>query len=250
MIKLNIQRFNSTNKTTHYELSQYVSSDLPTYLVDYNSDMSKIDTGINTAKTTADTASTAATNAQTTAETAQTTANTAVTNAATAQTTANNVNTKVGELASLVTTDKSSIIAAINEVKGNTNTNASGISTLDTEVSGLEGVVLFESSEPNGTAGSIVLSQALSNFDEFEVIYGGNLAGFDIKVERFSTESTNISLFRTNIVSGNLYLYATEYTITGTNFNVSAYARGPINNIAYDSNFNYVKKIIGYKYNW
>ena len=44
----------STNKTTHYELSQYVSSDKPTYLSDYNGDMLKIDTAINTAKTTAD----------------------------------------------------------------------------------------------------------------------------------------------------------------------------------------------------
>ena len=59
----------STNKTTHYELSQYVSSDKPTYLVDYNGDMAKIDTGINAAKTTADTANTAATNAATAAET-------------------------------------------------------------------------------------------------------------------------------------------------------------------------------------
>lgn len=36
----------STNKTSHYNLSQYVSSDKPTYLVDYNTDMSNIDTGI------------------------------------------------------------------------------------------------------------------------------------------------------------------------------------------------------------
>ena len=36
----------STNKTTNYELSQYVGSDKPTYLGDYNSDMLKIDTAI------------------------------------------------------------------------------------------------------------------------------------------------------------------------------------------------------------
>ena len=35
-MKLDIQLFASTNKTTHYNLSQYVSSDKPTYLVDYN----------------------------------------------------------------------------------------------------------------------------------------------------------------------------------------------------------------------
>lgn len=36
----------STNKTTYYELSQYIGTDKPTYLGDYNSDMSKIDAGI------------------------------------------------------------------------------------------------------------------------------------------------------------------------------------------------------------
>ena len=44
----------STNKTTNYELSQYVASDKPTYLVDYNGDMSKIDTAIYNAKSEAD----------------------------------------------------------------------------------------------------------------------------------------------------------------------------------------------------
>lgn len=33
----------ATNKTENYELSQFVGSDRPTWLGDYNSDMSKID---------------------------------------------------------------------------------------------------------------------------------------------------------------------------------------------------------------
>lgn len=40
----------STNKTTNYELSQFVSSDIPAWLTDYNGDMSKIDAGIHAAK--------------------------------------------------------------------------------------------------------------------------------------------------------------------------------------------------------
>ena len=43
----------STNKTSHYNLSQYIGSDKPTYLVDYNTDMNNIDTGIYNAQTTA-----------------------------------------------------------------------------------------------------------------------------------------------------------------------------------------------------
>lgn len=47
----------STNKTTYYELSQYIGTDKPTYLGDYNSDMSKIDAGIHGAEDKATTAS-------------------------------------------------------------------------------------------------------------------------------------------------------------------------------------------------
>ena len=115
----------STNKTTHYDLSQYVSSDKPTYLTDYNGDMLKIDTGINSAKTTADTASTAATNAGTAAETAQTTANTAITNAAAAQSTADGNTTKIGTLANLTTSEKTNLVGAINEVNDKVETTKS-----------------------------------------------------------------------------------------------------------------------------
>ena len=46
----------STNKTSYYNLSQYIGNDKPTYLGDYNSDMSKIDEGIHSAVETATTA--------------------------------------------------------------------------------------------------------------------------------------------------------------------------------------------------
>lgn len=93
----------STNKTTYYELSQYVGSDKPTYLGDYNSDMLKIDTGLHaaadaadTAVTTANAANSAATSASTTASTALSTANTASTTASQAQTTAETALTNAG----------------------------------------------------------------------------------------------------------------------------------------------------------
>lgn len=47
----------STNKTNYYDLSQYIGTDKPTYLGDYNSDMSKIDAGIRDADDKATTAS-------------------------------------------------------------------------------------------------------------------------------------------------------------------------------------------------
>lgn len=47
----------STNKTTYYDLSQYIGTDKPTYLGDYNADMAKIDAGIHGANDKATTAS-------------------------------------------------------------------------------------------------------------------------------------------------------------------------------------------------
>ena len=93
----------STNKTTNYELNQYIGTDKPTYLTDYNGDMFKIDaqmkvnatnvataiSGAESAISTANSANTTATQANTTAQTALSTANTASTNATNAQSTAN-----------------------------------------------------------------------------------------------------------------------------------------------------------------
>ena len=52
----------STNKTPEYELSQFIATDKPAWLSDYNGDMLKIDTGIAEAKAVADAASATAGN--------------------------------------------------------------------------------------------------------------------------------------------------------------------------------------------
>lgn len=89
----------STNKTTHYNLSQYIASDKPTYLVDYNSDMSNIDTGIHEAKAEADT-------------------NTAA----------------IGSLSDLNTTVKSDLVSAVNEVEGRVDTLETTVSGHTTSI--------------------------------------------------------------------------------------------------------------------
>ena len=78
----------STNKTTNYELSQYVGSDKPTYLGDYNGDMLKIDTQMKLNATAASTADSKATTAGTNAATALENAATADSKAVTAGETA------------------------------------------------------------------------------------------------------------------------------------------------------------------
>ena len=171
----------STNKTPHYNLSQYIANDKPTYLGDYNTDMSRIDTAINNAQDSADTAATSATNAQTAAETAQTTATTAVTNAAAAQTSADSANTKIGTLANLNTTEKTNLVGAINEV----NTKASTSVVVDSLSGGqtnkapsvrsvyasVHGDVLY--SNDNGSiANNINLSANVNSYKRIEIICG------------------------------------------------------------------------------
>lgn len=101
----------STNKTTHYNLNQYISPDKPTYLTDYNNDMSAIDTGMYNAQQKAD-------SAYTLAGTADGKADTAITNAGTAQTDASTALTRIGTLTNLDTTEKTNLVGAINEVDG------------------------------------------------------------------------------------------------------------------------------------
>ena len=138
----------ATNLTPNYSLSQFISTDKPAWLQDYNGDMLKIDTGINAAKLAADTAQTTATNAQTDATSAINSVNT-LSSTVSAISTAigtisgtlntitslignglptttdqtiigaiNELHANQGNLSSLQTTDKSSLVAAINEVAG------------------------------------------------------------------------------------------------------------------------------------
>lgn len=58
----------STNKTANYKLSQYIGTDKPTYLGDYNGDMLKIDTQMKTNADSASNAKSAAGAAQAVAE--------------------------------------------------------------------------------------------------------------------------------------------------------------------------------------
>lgn len=114
----------STNKTANLELSQFLGSDSPKWLTDYNADMQKIDTGVATVKAQADATdivvgghSTAITSLQgTTAE--QTTAITTLQTDVSGNTgSINTINSLIGN-GEPTTTDKT-IIGAINELHSN-----------------------------------------------------------------------------------------------------------------------------------
>lgn len=84
----------STNKTTNYNLSQFIGSDKPAWLSDYNQDMSKIDTAIKSASDTATSAVGEATSAA----------------------------TAIGNLPDLTTENKTNVVSAINEVDTHADT--------------------------------------------------------------------------------------------------------------------------------
>lgn len=114
----------STNKTEFYDLSQYVASDKPTYLTDYNNDMDIIDGAIHSVDVKAGVAETKADSADTKADNAQTTATEALNSAGSA-------NTNIGTMANLDTTNKSTLVGAINEVNDKANDNDSKISNFN-----------------------------------------------------------------------------------------------------------------------
>ena len=112
----------ATNTTTYYNLSQFVGTDKPAWLQDYNGDMLKIDTGINAAKVAADSAALDASAAQLDATTALNSITNTITPAITSlQTTVGNQGGAINTINSLIgngtpTTTDQTIIGAINEI--------------------------------------------------------------------------------------------------------------------------------------
>lgn len=143
-MNLNIQLFGHTNETDNYDLPQFVGSDKPTWLGDFNeamsaidagiaenaSDISSLDTRVTSAEGTASQASTdvaslqstvstlssSVTSVTTTANNAQSTATSALNTANTADGKADTANTNIGTLSNLNTTAKTNLVSAINEV--------------------------------------------------------------------------------------------------------------------------------------
>lgn len=215
----------STNKTTHYELDQYVSTDKPTYLTDYNGDMLKIDSGIYTAQQKADSAYTLAGTADGKADNAQTTANTAVTNAGTA-------NTNIGTMANLETTEKSSLVGAVNEVKQGVVDNTSKIENFN-----LTQYDSYTGTDMSATGGTVFSGSSLTiatNADgSLAKVYG------IIVLQNLTATSVTVTLPNTKIkpdsafdIVGNLLAY------TGDNIYLGTISLNPNGTITFTGNVN------------
>ena len=144
----------STNKTSHYNLSQYVGSDKPTYLVDYNTDMSAIDTGIYNAQSKADTNETSIG----TLSSLNTSTKTNLVGAINEVNTEATSNTShIGNLSNLTTTANTDLVSAINEVDAEADSNTTKIGTL----------VNLETTNKTNLVGAI--NETFEKFDMFNL---------------------------------------------------------------------------------
>lgn len=168
----------STNKTTNYKLSQYIGTDKPTYLGDYNSDMLKIDTQL---KTNADSAS----NAVSAAGAAQAVAADASKNV---QSLNDSVTANSADIASLKTKNAqqdSSIQNASNTASSalnKANQNEQNITDINTRNQWIQGTNIHNTGLPNYTKGSWNCSynrfSGLLNISgQIELSQGSTIAG-------------------------------------------------------------------------
>lgn len=140
-----------TNSTANLSLPQFIGTDKPTWLGDVNGAFSAIDSYVGTNDAAVAAAASDASSAISQAAAAVSTANSANTTAGNASTAANNaigvantanaiagtVDAKVGLLADLTTTDRTSIVNAINEVNAAVGTPTAAQVTYDNTGSGL-----------------------------------------------------------------------------------------------------------------
>lgn len=114
----------STNQTPNLDLSQFIAPDKPAWLVDYNRDMSKIDTGYGTVKAQADATDTAVTGVSNRVGVVETTLTDTINPAISALQTDDTAHgNAINTIQSLIgngtpTTTDQTIIGAINEING------------------------------------------------------------------------------------------------------------------------------------
>ena len=134
MMKLNIQMFASTNKTANYDLPQFVGTDKPTWLGDFNSAMSAIDAGMAENKADIKSMDTRVTSAESSASSASQAVTTLTGRVATVESGVSTATTTANNAQQTAT----SALNTANTANGKADTNTSDISSLSTRVSTCE----------------------------------------------------------------------------------------------------------------
>lgn len=256
-MKLNIQLFASTNKTANYELPQFVGTDKPTWLGDFNEAMSDIDAGMHenasdiaSMQTDIASATSAASQASQDVAGLTTTVNTLSSNVSSVQTTANNASQTA-----------SSALNTANTANGKADTNATNITSLQTDVGDLSDdvddmkpVILYNNAQ--GSHSNITLSDSASNYSYLE-IFGYETVDDTQIYTKFDVSNTtnNLNLMALSFQQdGNLCrLTASSYTISGTSISKISGHSGHINiftkvvNEQINTDDIYITKVLGYK---
>lgn len=168
----------STNKTTNYNLSQYIGTDKPTYLGDYNNDMLKIDAQL---KANADSAS----NAVSAAGAAQAVASDASKNV---QNLNDSVTANSADIAGLKTKNAQQDVSiqnasnSANSALNNSKQNEHNIADINTRNQWIQGTNIHNTGLPNYTKGSWNcsynrLSGLLNITGQIELSQGSTIAG-------------------------------------------------------------------------
>lgn len=179
----------STNKTTNYELSQFIATDKPAWLGDYNQDMSKIDTQMKANATSASTNATAISGLQTSVSGISTDLGTAqgdITSLGTRMTAVETKNTEQDTAISGNASDITSLQTRMTTVESGQSTQGNAITSLQTDVSA------------NTTAIAGNTSEIASTKSE--------LNGFESKFNLTPTTITSISGYNNAVQSANLTL--------------------------------------------
>lgn len=125
----------ATNSTPNYNLPQYVATDKPTYLGDFNKAMLDIDTNMKSIENKAESAESASTTANSNASQALQNANQAQSTAESAQATASQANTKAETAQSTATSAQSTATSAqstANTANETANMNSQNINKMKT----------------------------------------------------------------------------------------------------------------------
>lgn len=134
MMKLNIQMFASTNKTANYELPQFVGTDKPTWLGDFNTAMATIDGGMAKNKSNIESMDSRVSSAEATASQASQNVSALTTRVGSVESSVSSATTTANNAQSTATT----ALNTANTANGKADTNTTAITNLTGNVANLK----------------------------------------------------------------------------------------------------------------
>lgn len=220
MMKLNIQMFASTNKTANYELPQFVGTDKPTWLGDFNTAMATIDGGMAENKSNIESMDSRVSSAESSASQASQNVSALTARVDSVESSVSSTTTTANNAQSTATT----ALNTANTANGKSDTNASAITTIEsnvsalqTETAGLKGKILWKNQNPMSPITTQTLTLNSADYDVLEIFYYIN------------EQATSLETLSTKFIKG-----------SGTRITAPTSSGGIIfRNITYNSNTSY-----------